>query len=563
MSGFSNSLVDDISFLYSNISQKNTEILNEDSQYYDEEVAELVEDILSKISLSMIYEGYSANATISFLANSSEDDILNEYLNFDENLIKESVVSEDYIQEQLELFVFAINEGLFDKLGIGALKFLGRVASKPARMKAADRLLKSSDPVRTAAAYQKLANKNVTKAGFKATSTDGAPASLRFKNTNDAARTAAIMKPIAKVKEIAKSAKAALTSPTAKKVGLGALGLGAAVGAGYIGGKMSNDGSAKVGPKIVGPKIVGPKIVGPKSPSSSGDGGGGSNSSGDGGGGSNSSSGGENSPSQNRTPKKQESTPPTKPPYIGKTPGGTEYEIRTPTSKELEAAQDTRASGGSEEEAIKAGVDAGKTSNPVKMDIPGFALGGKMPEFGVDKTGIKPLTPEKKKPPTETTSEGYDAYDLVLEYLLSQGHTETIEEAHYVMMEMDEEMIGSIVDEYKNDLLSEEITEWVNELVKDGYDLSEYTWDDLAEYYVNEAKVDTVVDKTLEDAGVSDSIRMSVKKASRTNRKTSNNRMTRTQSRLANKLSNIAGRRQDYEGEISGTNRGPESPTDR
>ncbi len=160
-------------------------------------------------------------------------------------------------------------------------------------------------------------------------------------------------------------------------------------------------------------------------------------------------------------------------------------------------------------------------------------------------------------------TEGYDAYDLVLEYLLSQGHTETIEEAHYVMMEMDEEMIGSIVDEYKNDLLSEEITEWVNELVKDGYDLSEYTWDDLAEYYVNEAKVDTVVDKTLEDAGVSDSIRMSVKKASRANRKTSNNRMTRTQSRLANKLSNIAGRRQDYEGEISGTNRGPESPTDR
>jgi hypothetical protein len=38
--------------------------------------------------------------------------------------------------------------------------------------------------------------------------------------------------------------------------------------------------------------------------------------------------------------------------------------------------------------------------------------------------------------------------------------------------------------------------------------------------------------------------------------------MTRTQSRLANKLSNIAGRRQDYEGEISGTNRGPESSTE-
>ena len=41
----------------------------------------------------------------------------------------------------------------------------------------------------------------------------------------------------------------------------------------------------------------------------------------------------------------------------------------------------------------------------------------------------------------------YDAYDLVLEYLLSQGHTDTVEEAHYVMMEMDAEMIGDIVED--------------------------------------------------------------------------------------------------------------------
>ena len=40
----------------------------------------------------------------------------------------------------------------------------------------------------------------------------------------------------------------------------------------------------------------------------------------------------------------------------------------------------------------------------------------------------------------------YDAYDLVLEYLLSQGHTDTVEEAHYVMMEMDAETIGTIVE---------------------------------------------------------------------------------------------------------------------
>ena len=42
--------------------------------------------------------------------------------------------------------------------------------------------------------------------------------------------------------------------------------------------------------------------------------------------------------------------------------------------------------------------------------------------------------------------EEYDAYDLVLEYLLSQGHADTLEEANYVMLEMDAEMIGDIVD---------------------------------------------------------------------------------------------------------------------
>jgi hypothetical protein len=42
--------------------------------------------------------------------------------------------------------------------------------------------------------------------------------------------------------------------------------------------------------------------------------------------------------------------------------------------------------------------------------------------------------------------ESYDAYDLVLEYLLSQGHAETVEEANYVMLVMDAKTIGTIVE---------------------------------------------------------------------------------------------------------------------
>jgi len=55
----------------------------------------------------------------------------------------------------------------------------------------------------------------------------------------------------------------------------------------------------------------------------------------------------------------------------------------------------------------------------------------------------------KAKPQAVNASYEYDAYDLVLEYLFSQGHAETVEEAHYVMMEMDAEIIGTIVEETK------------------------------------------------------------------------------------------------------------------
>jgi len=49
-------------------------------------------------------------------------------------------------------------------------------------------------------------------------------------------------------------------------------------------------------------------------------------------------------------------------------------------------------------------------------------------------------------PAAGTTKESYDAYDIVLEYLISGGHVESISEAHYVMLEMDSETIQSIVE---------------------------------------------------------------------------------------------------------------------
>ena len=44
----------------------------------------------------------------------------------------------------------------------------------------------------------------------------------------------------------------------------------------------------------------------------------------------------------------------------------------------------------------------------------------------------------------------YEPYDVVLDYVLSEGHADTVEEAHYVMMQMDEEAIKAIINEIDN-----------------------------------------------------------------------------------------------------------------
>jgi hypothetical protein len=232
-------------------------------------------------------------------------------------------------------------------------------------------------------------------------------------------------------------------------------------------------GPKLVGPKIVGPKLVGPKIVGPKSSSSSG-GGGGSNSSG---------GGGRSSTPLPASPKPS----PAKPKVADKAPAGeTKMQQWARANPKLAAKVKIGQSGYDEISATrtKPGPNEKQDQTPTQGS----------PDAKIDTKAVDDAIKAQKerdknrvKPQAVNASYEYDAYDLVLEYLFSQGHVETLEEANYVMLVMDAETIGTIVEECENDLLAEEITEWVNELVEDGYDLSEYTWEDLAEYYVNEA----------------------------------------------------------------------------
>ena len=173
---------------------------------------------------------------------------------------------------------------------------------------------------------------------------------------------------------------------------------------------------------------------------------------------------------------------PTKPTGGATPPGGAER--RAATSAELRAAQQAREKSlssspndrtGAEKAAVQAGINRatkvmGGPEGPGEINKAdaerskqSFKPGG--PTGSTPKPAVSPTpaakttpTPVTPKPnlqqsikanrglPTIRSSYEYDAYDLVLEYLLSQGHADTLEEAHYVMMEMDAEMIGTIVE---------------------------------------------------------------------------------------------------------------------
>jgi len=54
-------------------------------------------------------------------------------------------------------------------------------------------------------------------------------------------------------------------------------------------------------------------------------------------------------------------------------------------------------------------------------------------------------TINEQKEVTEMNNQTHDAYDIILDYLLENGHAETMDEANYVMLEMDEEHLQKIV----------------------------------------------------------------------------------------------------------------------
>jgi hypothetical protein len=149
------------------------------------------------------------------------------------------------------------------------------------------------------------------------------------------------------------------------------------------------------------------------------------------------------------------------------------------------------------------------------------------------------LTPNERKQ-LNMGDETFDVFDIVLEFLQAEGFAETLEEAEWMMANMiDEEAIGIILGEGEKPFplekvkakqvalrdkggnaldrrmkmgmavrrakeaektggsqrdagkgwyhAKEEFELWVDALVEEGYDLSDYSWDEMYEFYLDEA----------------------------------------------------------------------------
>ena len=96
-------------------------------------------------------------------------------------------------------------------------------------------------------------------------------------------------------------------------------------------------------------------------------------------------------------------------------------------------------------------VDALKAKN---KDFQAMKKGG-MSKDDFIKKYPKSITAQKAAGLRDHTE--WDAYDMVLEYLYSTEQVDSLEEANYVMMEMDQTTIGEIVNEVTEALIDENV----------------------------------------------------------------------------------------------------------
>jgi len=472
MSRISQDFIASVGYLYEEINIQQQDFLNEESEHYDAEAAELVEDILSTISVSMVYEGYSAEGIIGFLADSSEQDIVEKYLSFDENILTESAVSEEYIEEQFQ----QLNE------------FIG------AALRIAGAGLKAAKFAKGAKGLAPLARLG---AGLKGAGTATSRVAQQGIKANAVVRPA-LAKGVQKVKDIAKGAKAALPG-----IAKGALLAGTGVLTGYAGAKLA--GAGEKAPEAAKPspsdKYNASAALGGQAAFKAGGG----------------AAKMKKNPNmtaadvqkqgminiRNKKPSNTSAKPAPSP--APAKPAPAKPATFTFNNKQVTDAEVNKRYDELRKTDPQKAADFGKnvhsqkygqlTQGPSSAEINKSSVEDSIKaqqEIDRKRAEDKKRAEDALQKGANSMKESYEPYEVLLEYLMSGGHADTIEEAHYIMLEMDASAVRTVMEEYENYLLAEEVSKWVNGLVDEGYDLSEYTWDDIVEYYVKEVNLSIV-----------------------------------------------------------------------
>ena len=94
--------------------------------------------------------------------------------------------------------------------------------------------------------------------------------------------------------------------------------------------------------------------------------------------------------------------------------------------------------------------DALKTELRNSSGLTQGPAGAKIDKDSVDRAieAEKKRQKERAEKAQKEQSESFDAYDIVLNYLFEMGHVDTIDEANYIMLEMDSQTIQNIIEQY-------------------------------------------------------------------------------------------------------------------
>jgi len=377
-------IIEDVYNIYSSINEE------ADSETI-EEIDNFAGDVYATIASSMLHEGYSASGILGFLSTAADEEILERFGDFNEDLITESTISEEYVNEQVEQldeFVGAALRVL--GAGVKAAKY-----AKPGVLSKLGQGLQGAGRAASRVAKQGPRASSVVRSGLS--KLKGAATAGLTKLKSGAAKLGSTIGGAVKKSPIGKIAKAVIPGAV-----------------GFALGKATSGGDKSAPPKS--DKDPGRPSAG-ASPTQ---------------------------PRGNAVASRQPAAPAAPKPAAQTGDKKKDMASWAKANPKLAARQ-------AERDRTRG---TNQTTNPLMKDMKA-GLPDPKPKASAASNAVK--SSEKKQSRLDKALSGVTAvkksegtkkesYDIVLDYLISEGHAESVEEAHYIMLRLEADHVQEIVE---------------------------------------------------------------------------------------------------------------------